>query len=252
MHTAGVLNYFTDPVTGAKILDPFSIDANGNPIDPANIRYQTYFTYVSTPSSIATLLQNGFTVADLVALAKMRTSTSRMLQVGVNQRIRERWQVGGDFVLSKTSGMVESGTQNEDGTTGLEGYIPGSPATGITKTISARASVSELISKSDLSTASLSLTKNSSVSNKALYLSNRAFPRDLWTLDTTYRTYWQNDNIGGKQKAFSPAVKAGYRLRKDVSLDVEVGRDWMTISSALYQPTRFTRTYINTGIRWDL
>ena len=211
----------------------------------------TYFTYTYAPATISTLLQHGFTKEDLLTLAKKRTAISNVAQVGVTQRVREKWQVGGDFSLSNTSGMPESGTDNGDGTTGVEGYFPATPSSGVTWTLSGRVSGSDVIAKRDLSTVSLSYTKGPSVNSTFLVLNNRAYPADLWTLDGTLRGMWVTDIYGGKQKMYSAVAKTGYNLKANLTWEVEFGLDWLKITYSSYYPATYTRGYASTGFRWD-
>lgn len=211
----------------------------------------TYLTYTYAPATISTLLQNGFTIEDLLMLAKKRTAISNVAQIGVSQRVREKWQVGGDFSLSNTSGMPESGTDNGDGTTGVEGYFPATPSSGVTWTLSGRVSGSDVIAKRDLSTVSLSYTKGPSVNSTFLVLNNRAYPADLWTLDGTLRGMWVTDIYGGKQKMYSAVARTGYNLKTNLTWEVEFGLDWLKITYSTYYPATYTRGYASTGFHWN-
>lgn len=208
-------------------------------------------SYAYTPSTLGVLLQNGFTIESLIELAKKRTASTNQVQFGASQRIREKWQVGADLTVSNTSGLPESGTDNGDNTTGLEGYFPATPSSGSTWTLSGRITGSDVIAKRDLTTASLSFTKGPSVLSRFLILNNRSYPAELWTLDGTLRGIFVTDNIGGKQKSFSAVAKTGYSLRTSLTWEVELGLDWLNITYSTYFPATYKRGYASTGFRWD-
>ena len=62
----------------------------------------------ATTSSVNDLLQT-MSASSLRDLALARTATSNMGQVGITVPVREKWQVGGDFRLTNTTGLPASG-----------------------------------------------------------------------------------------------------------------------------------------------
>jgi len=204
-----------------------------------------------TPASIDTLLQNGWTQDDLVSLAKQRTATSNTAQFGVTSHIKEKWQVGTDFIVSNTSGMPASGTLNPDGTTGLEGFVPAIPSTGNAWTLSERLIGSDVYSSRDVSMFSFSLTRSPLITGKTLILNSHAYIREIWTVDTTLRFYWQNDNTGNKQSVISPMLKLGYRLKTNLTLETEGGIELTETTSSILENSKINRKYFSLGFRWD-
>lgn len=104
-----------------------------------------------TTASVEDLLQNGFTMDDLQSLAKKRTATSNSAQVGMTNHIKEKWQMGTDLTVANTSGMPESGTQISPTQAGLEGYLPATPSSGNTWTLSERLIGNDVLSSRDVS-----------------------------------------------------------------------------------------------------
>jgi hypothetical protein len=227
-----------------------------------------------TPSTLATLRDRDFSISDLVDLAKKRTSVMNIAQMGVNQRLNDRWQAGGDISVSNISGTPPSGTHNvatifdnitqtvvSIETSGPEGYLPGSPASGNTFTLSSRLSASNLVVKRDLSTFSLSLSKSPTSTYKFFYLNNRAFTSDSWTLDSTLRFGLQNTHyldsqgslVSSKTTTISPVVRVSYLLRSNVTLDSELGADfsYLRYNAGTNLPSDNKRAYLSTGFRWD-
>ena len=62
----------------------------------------------ATTSSVSDLLQT-MSASSLRDLALARTAISNMGQVGITVPVREKWQVGGDFRLTNTTGLGASG-----------------------------------------------------------------------------------------------------------------------------------------------
>lgn len=204
-----------------------------------------------TTASIDTLLQNGWTKDDLLSLAKQRTAISNLAQLGLTNHIREKWQIGTDFTVSNTSGMQASGTLNPDGTTGLEGFVPASPSTGNAWTLSERLIGNDVFSSRDISMFSLSYTRSPMLTGKTLLLNSHSYIRELWTLDTTLRLYWQADNMGGKESIASPMLKLGYRVKSSLTLETEGGIEWTKVTPSTLQASKINRKYITLGFRWD-
>jgi hypothetical protein len=204
-----------------------------------------------TTATVDTLMQNGWTQEDLLILAKSRTAISNLGMVGVTVRIREKWQLGSDITVTNISGLDASGTLIPDGTTGLEGYVAATPASGNAWTISGRVSGSDVISMRDTSMFGLSYSTSRVVHGVSLLLYNRSFIRELWTLESTLRFYRQSDNTGGKVRATSPQLKLGYLLRNNLTLEAEGGIDWTNSSPGAAPATKTTRQYFSLGFRWD-
>lgn len=200
--------------------------------------------------TIATLLQNGWTTDDLVKLASSRTAISNLAMVGVTQRFKETWQAGTDLIVANTSGTPETGC-NLDGTAATEGCVAATPASGNTWTISGRLSGNDVISQRDITMGTLSYTKSPSLNGKMLMLYNHAYPRDLWTLDSTLRLNWQTDNTGGKVSTIAPVFKVGYRLRSSLTLEGEGGMDRTKNTPAVLPESKTTRKYFSLGFRLD-
>ncbi len=209
-----------------------------------------------TTSSVDTLLQNGWTMADLILLAKQRTAISNMAQFGVSNRLKENWQIGSDIVVSDTTGMPESGTQISNGPTGvpitgLDGFVLATPSSGPAWSLSGRLIGSNVYSKNDTSMCSLSYTKSHFIKGETIILNSRANIQELWTLDSTLRLSWQTDNTGGKQSTIAPVVRVGYRVRNSLTLESELGTDWTKATPSALQSSKTKRNYFSMGFRWD-
>lgn len=209
-----------------------------------------------TAASIDTLIQNGWTKEDLILLAKERTAVSNMAQFGVTNQLNEKWQMGTDVSVSNTSGLKESGTQFTDPftgavTTGLDGYVPGTPASGNTWTLSERLAGNSVFSKNGMSMCSVSFTKSHLMTGKSLLLNSREYLQEKAIVDGMLRFYWQTDSFGGKQNSISPTIKYSYRLKTSLTVEAELGLDWTKATPSTLQSSKTTRKYSSFGFRWD-
>ncbi|MDD2701926.1 MAG: hypothetical protein PHH36_11925 [Sideroxydans sp.] len=221
-------------------------------LDPGTgLPIQDSFTYISAPSTIYDLLQNGFTLQDLIDLAKKRTATANLAVFGMTKLIRNKWQVGADVVVSNTSGMPESGTTLGNGITGREGYFAATAASGNTWAVNGRLSGSDLFTADDSSMVSLGYSTSKLVKGVSLLLYNRSPLRTGWTMDSNLRLYRQSDSSGGKVNTISPQLKFSYQLRNDMALDAEGGIDWTNSTPAAAPSSKTTREYFSLGFRWD-
>lgn len=215
---------------------------------------------MGTTNGVDVLLQNGFTQSDLLNLAKQRTASSTLAMLGVNKRIAEKWQAGGDISVSSISGLPQSGTIINGvqvgstlvgGTPGLEGFIPATPSTGAAWTFFGRLIGNDFITDHDISIASLSYTKSHQMTGQMLLLTNHSNLHDQLTLDSTLRLYLQKDQFGGKQSVLAPVVKFGYRMGKSLTLDTEGGIELTNSTPSTLQSSKTNRQYFSVGFRWD-
>jgi hypothetical protein len=195
-----------------------------------------------TGNSIASLLQDK-TKDELIQLAKQRTTTSNMAQIGMTNHLNEKWNVGTDFTISNTSAMPRSGgntslpcsdVENQV-VIALEGCVDAQPSSGNAWTISERMTGLGVIQPRDITNFSLSYSKNRQSAYEVFQVSNHVDLREKWTLDTTLLLNMQHDNTGGKSYDISPTARASYRLRNNLTVDGQFGIDWNKNSSSTFQ-----------------
>ncbi|MBI5626877.1 MAG: hypothetical protein HY935_06755, partial [Nitrosomonadales bacterium] len=115
----------------------------------------------ASTSTLDALLQT-MSVSSLRELALARTATSNMGQIGITVPLREKWQAGGDFRLTNTSGMPASGT------TALEGILPATPSRGTEKSVTGQLIGSGLYKEGDIWSGSITLNTSSAVSGHSI------------------------------------------------------------------------------------
>jgi len=206
-----------------------------------------------TTASVDTLVQNGWTTEDLIALAKLRSTYMNMAQLGMTNHFNNnQWQLGSDVVVSNTGGIDASGTLLSDGTTGLEGYVAAVAPTGNAWTFSERLIGNGVLASRDVSMCTLSFNKSDLVVGKTLMLNSRLFSGDAWIFDETVRQYWQTDSTGGSQATSSLITKFSYRALSSLTLETELGFDLTKGVTSNLDTSKTTRQYMSMGFRWDM
>lgn len=203
----------------------------------------------ATTSSIAELLQI-MSEEDLRALAASRTGVSNLAQIGVLQKLSEKWQFGGDFRASSYDGLQSSGSVNADGTPTLAGLYPETPSSGNELAITPQLIGSGLYSSRDITVFSLSYISSPLYRGQSFYVYSRGFITDKWTLDATLQYYRQNYESGSVLTRTMPAFRTAYQIRQTLSLDAEVGLEF-SHSQTDTQVSDSQRQFLSFGFRWD-
>ncbi|MDO8312533.1 MAG: tetratricopeptide repeat protein [Sideroxyarcus sp.] len=193
--------------------------------------------------SVSTLLQT-MSASSLRDLALARTAISNLGQVGVTVPFKEKWQVGGDVRLSNTTGLAASGT------TALEGILPATAGRGTEKSVTGQLIGSGLYKEGDIWSASATLNTSSAVKGNSIYLYNHTLFASGWTMDTSLQLYSQTDQFGGTTKRTSPMVRGAYRLKEQLTFDVDGGIESTNYNGA-QQTTKTLRFFGSAGLRWD-
>lgn len=212
-----------------------------------------------TAVSIAYMLENGFTTEDLIEFAKLRTAISNMANLGMTNRLNEKWTVGTDFYISNTSGLPRSGgvtsTTCSDpinaNTPPTEGCVDATPSSGNSWTISERATGLGVFRTGDVTNFSLSYSKGPSTVSKAFQVNNHADLQEKKTLDTALSLSAQNYSTG-KSYSINPSAGMGYALRKDLTIDGHFGINYnKTMSNQLNSSTSTFGWDISFGGRFN-
>jgi len=216
-----------------------------------------------TTSTIASLIQDGRSMNDLIQLANQRTTSSNMAQVGMTNHLNEKWIAGTDFTISRTGGLQRSGGDTSylcsdpinQNVIWKEGCIDAGPSSS-GWTISERMTGMGVIRPGDITNFSLSYSKSKQavqqVASESFQVSNHTDLNEKWTLDTACRLSFQSDNTGGKSYDLSPSVRANYKLRRNLSTDGQFGLDWnKNSSSSMQTSSRSFREFVSIGGRYD-
>lgn len=198
----------------------------------------------ATTSSITALLQS-MSEANLRELAKARTATANLVQIGVAHPVSEKWQIGGDVKVSNVSSIPASGTA------ALEGVLPVTPGTGNETTLTVQAIGSNIFASQDISVFSLSRIKSNALSGLSFFVSNRSVVRETWIFDTNVRLYRDNSSLGITTSRVSPTVKLTYtKIKNKLNFEMEGGLE-STRTSGNGTSSNTNRKFYSLGFRWD-
>ena len=204
----------------------------------------------ATTSSVNDLLQT-MSVSSLRDLALARTAISNMGQVGITVPFREKWQVGGDFRLTNTTGMPTSGTPIPvNGTTTSDGFVATTPGRGLEKSVTGQIIGSGLYKQGDIWSGSLTFSTSGTVNGRTVFLL-QPYP-DQQRLDDGYDTADvqlqrpvrrhndANHADAARLISFQGAVhfRCGLRLPENQYERPQIG-------------TNNTSLFYSAGLRWD-
>lgn len=197
-------------------------------------------------ASINTLLQAGWSVAGLQELARLRTATANLAQVGASRQIKENWMLGSDIKVSNVTGTPSSGMNPL-----LEGAVVAAPGTGTEWALTAQLIGSNLFSSGDVSVFSVNASTSQLIKGQSLLVSNHSILREKWMVDASLRLYRQNDSLGGKQTITTPTLKASYQAKDRLSLEAEGGYEITGNTPANAPYSKTTRKFFSLGMRGD-
>lgn len=215
----------------------------------------------ATTSSVAALQQT-MSASSLRELAISRTALSNMGQVGITLPVREKWQVGGDFRLTNTTGMPASGQSTNlatdpitgqpipcSGTVSAQGCIMSQPGRGLERSVTGQIIGSGLVRQGDIWSGSLTLSSSGTVNGHSLFLYNHNLIRN-WLVDVSMQLSTYKDQFGGKTTQFMPMVRGSYRFRERFTFDADCGYQNVKYDGP-QMVNKTTRLFMSTGLRWD-
>ena len=224
----------------------------------------------ATTSSISDLQQT-MSASSLRQLALDRTALSNMGQVGITVPVREKWQVGGDFRLTNTTGLPGSGQTlilPTDPVTGLpvsgagtlssqctgvqtpQGCMVSQVGRGLEKGVTGQIIGSGLYKQGDIWSGSITLSSSSNVNGHSLFLYNHTQINNAWMMDTTMQLSTYKDQFGGKTTQFMPMLRGSYRFGERFNFDADCGYQNVKYEGP-NMINKTTRLFMSAGLRWD-
>ena len=216
----------------------------------------------ATTSSVSDLLQT-MSVSSLRDLALARTAITNSGQLGITHTLHEKWQVGGDFRLTNTTGLANSGqTLNPaidpvtqlpiqcSGTSTLQGCIAAQPPRGLERSVTGQLIGSGLYKPGDVWSGSLTYSTSGTVNGNSLFLYNHTPIAGDWLVDTTLQWSSFKDQLGGTTKQIMPLLRGSYRFKQQFTFDTSLGYQKINFSGPI-SSSDTTRLFYSLGLRWD-
>ena len=192
---------------------------------------QTTNAVIGQPvTSVSTLLQTTSEDA-LHQLARGNTPISKNYLVGFTRPYNKTWQYGGDIRLSKISDTVLS---------------PGTSSTMYT----IQGIGTGLLTQRDISVLSYAYTDSTTYTANTWSFNNRSLIGDKWSLNPGLLYYLQDSTTGTHTKTLRPTLRAAYKWRENMTLEMEIYLDITTIEGLTMQTERRDPFY-SLGYRWD-
>jgi tetratricopeptide (TPR) repeat protein len=190
-----------------------------------------------TATSIRELL-NTLSEEEIRQLAKARTATASVYQVGAAYPINSAWQLGGDVQLTNISATETIGT------------VPGTPGTGNQYTYALQATGTGVLSKRDSMTLRASYVAAPTFDGQALSAYSRTLFAERWALDVSLLYYTQRDSLDVELVRLTPTFKLGYNVKSNLVFEFEFGIE-RTDTSSTFAEENTTRRFGSLGYRWD-
>jgi hypothetical protein len=204
----------------------------------------------ATTSSVNDLLQT-MSVSSLRDLAMARTATSNMGQLGITVPFHEKWQVGGDFRLTNTSGMPASGIPiSPTGATTPQGFIAAIPARGLEKSVTGQLIGSGLFKQGDIWSGSITTSSSASVNGHSVFVYNHTPINSGLMMDITLQLAGYKDQFGGRTTQIMPMMRGSYRFKEQFTFDAECGYQRINYSGP-QTSTDTSRIFFSLGIRFE-
>ncbi|OIR05914.1 hypothetical protein GALL_120430 [mine drainage metagenome] len=213
----------------------------------------------ASTSSVNDLLQT-MSVSSLRDLAMSRTATANMGQVGITVPFREKWQVGGDFRLTNTTGLGQSG-QTIDPVTGLpisqgtgattpQGFVQTTPGRGLERSVTGQVIGSSLYRQGDIWSGSVTLSSSSTVNGHTVFFYNHNQINSGWMVDTTLQVSSFKDQFGGTTTQIMPMLRGSYRFRERFTFDTDLSYQKIDTNGPQVS-TSISSLFCSGGVRWD-
>lgn len=176
------------------------------------------------------------------------TPIANLFSLGLMHPVSEKWQAGGDFQIS--SMVATEASKN------LPTELPAVQGTGSSFLYTVRGIGNQILFSRDMLVLSGSYidakhtTGTTTYSAQSYSVTHVARPSDNWQIDTSLRLYYQSRSDGEKLSRINPVIKALYRLKNNLSFEVEANYE-NEVKSNGTSPGRNKGTFFYAGYRWD-
>jgi tetratricopeptide (TPR) repeat protein len=191
----------------------------------------------STAQSINELL-NSFTEEELQLLALGLTGTAKVASIGATGPISKKFQWNINITNTELSGT--------DGGNG----IPPTEGTGNITSYTAQVIGNSLLLKNDITVTGVSyITARDFDATSLSFVTRLPFKR-RWRLELSAKVFRQDNITGTTLTRFLPAIELDYRSKKNVTFELNFGREISNVDSATSE-TQTVRDFVSVGYRWD-
>jgi hypothetical protein len=223
----------------------------------------------ATVSSVSALQQT-MSVSSIRDLALSRTAMSNMGQIGVTVPYHRKYQVGGDFRLTNTTGLPQSGqttvyqldaqglpipgtgtlTSQCTGAYTPQGCLDAQQGRGLEKSLTGQIIGSSLYKQGDIWSGSVTFSTSGSVNSQSMFFYNHTQSNSGWMMDVTLQLSNSKDQFGGKTTQYQPMLHGTYGFGRQFTFDGNLGFQHTKYSGPQMTITT-ARLFASGGVRWD-
>ncbi len=159
-------------------------------------------------------------------LAEDRTATSKSATIGFSKPIYERFQISGDFTVSKLSGTPQSIIDDGDNNITDDDIIAATSGTNTEYFYSVQLSGNSLIENGDLAILGFRFADQSTLNRYTFSLNTRyPFTRNLRINPRFIMDFRESDN-GDDQFTLRPSIRTVYRIWRGFQFEADIGGEW--------------------------
>lgn len=163
----------------------------------------------------------------------------RTLSLGASRSLNSTLQLSGDVTVTNTGATPASGGVEEIDGTGNEYYN------------TLQVIKNDLIKQGDIGIFSVRYADASTSDNIRLSASSRYPVNNFWRINPKLSVaYRQNKHDDGSRLMVSTFLQMDYRVRKNLTLEVEAGMNWYKEDDG-NETVNFTDSFFMAGYRWD-
>ncbi|HAF01896.1 MAG TPA: hypothetical protein DCO68_12975 [Methylophilaceae bacterium] len=254
------LRYFKNNMSWFGLLDYDTLYNNiniallqGNWTSNSQITYNLLLDHRKTPilysETAVPSVTGAQSVSDLLGVLTKRqiitavnsvTADTDTALFGATKQVTDKWQLGGDVRLNRTSGTQGNGA------------ILATAGTGTVYTYSLQAIGSNTIFSEDTSVINTSLIDDPHYFAQVFGLTNVVTYRSKWHVTSSMNLYHERRDTDQKTIKAAPVVRVSYQMFDKALLETEVGFEKSYVNDVANDTkTRSTREFMFIGYRWD-
>lgn len=189
-------------------------------------------------STINRAKRAGYSDAQLREEALLSTLKVDTVLFGATKQVTQRWQLGGDVQVNRTSGQpgasaaaialfekqaLDNGIVLSD--LEIENFKRSVAGSGNTWTYHIQGVGIDTLFKDDTSVISATFTSGKTSRSQSILFSNGFAPAEKWRIDSTLQLLRQDSDPNTLTYLISPTMRASYRLREKATVEAEIRFD---------------------------
>ena len=165
-------------------------------------------------------------LSDVRNLAEDNTATSKSATIGFSRSIFTRFQVSGDFTVSKLSGTPQSIIDDGDNDITDDDIIAATAGTNTEYFYSLQLSGNSLIKNGDLAILGFRFADQTSLDRYTFSLNTRYPFTRKFRVNPRFVVDFRDNDDGDSQFTLRPSLRTVYSIRRGFQLEADLGGEW--------------------------